>query len=384
MKNTFVKVNISFFLINHNSVGGVERVTSNLIKIFEKNNLKIRYIFSLGDISVKNKIIKLPNYIELVQVSRNNLSAELHNHIIDNCISHLIFQGDNMTFSKDILRGVKNTNCKSFLHYHGSPYAYLKKNIYWYDIKENPINIFKKGIARIFLPFKKAKLMKNIKNSDGFITVSNAVKQELLDIYNIEFDNITCIHNPTSFKVNGNIIFKKEKKIILISRLVRKHKNVLLALRVWKRLHIKYPDWKLQILGGGLLLPKLEKYIIINNLKNIDLVGHVNNVDEYLKKSSISISTSDTEGFSMTTYEAIAFKNPIIATKSYGGIYDLIVDKENGLFSPKDDDKKMAKNLELLINNEKLRTQMGNDSYQKYITLQNENIFSQWSELLRI
>jgi len=379
-----MEVNISFFLINHNSIGGVERVTLNLIKILENNNLKTNYIFSLGDTSIKNEIIKLPNYIRLIKLSRDNLSVELNKHIIEKKISHLIFQGDNMTFSKNILDASKNTNCKTFLHYHGSPYAYLKKNIYWNDIKENPINIFKKGIAKIFYPFKKAKLLSNIKNSAGFVTVSNTVRQELFNIYNTEFKHIVCIHNPTSFKVESNTNLKKEKKIILISRLVRKHKNVLLSLRVWKHLHLKYPNWELQILGGGLLLPKLEKYIKDNNLQNVDLIGHVNNVDDYLKKSSISISTSDTEGFSMTTYEAMVFKNPIVATRSYGGIYDLVVDKENGLFSPKDNDKKMADNLELLMSNKELREQMGNNSYQKYLKLQNEDLFAQWSKLLDI
>jgi len=381
-----MKINISFFLINHNSIGGVERVTLSLLKKFDALHIKTKYIFSLGDTSRDNKIIQFPEHIKIIGLSKEHFIEELKNHIKKNNITHLIFQGDNMTISKNILKAIKQTNCKAFLHYHGSPYAYLRKNIYWYDIKENPINIVKNGIAKVFYPFKKAKLLHNIQNStDGFITVSNGAKKELQNIYKRTFNNIVCIHNPASFiQEEEPDNTKKEKVVILISRLVRKHKNVLLALRTWKHLHQKYPDWELQILGGGLLLPKLKKYISDYSLQNVNLVGHVNNVDDYLKKSAISLSTSDTEGFSMTTYEAMSFKIPIVLTKSYGGIYDIVTDKKNGLFSPKDDDKKLAQNLELLINDEELRLKMGNESYQKYEELQKEDIISQWIKVLQI
>jgi len=380
-----MEINLSFFLINHNSIGGVERVTLSLLKKFEDLNIKTKYIFSLGDTSQDNNIIQFPKHIKTIGLSKKYFIEELNDHINKKKITHLIFQGDNMTISKNILKATMQTKCKAFLHYHGSPYAYLRKNIYWYDIKENPTNIVKNAIAKIFYPFKKAKLLNNIQNSNyGFITVSNGVKDELQNIYKRRFNNILCIHNPVSFTHQKEPnIKKKEKVVILISRLVRKHKNVLLALRTWEHLHKKYPDWKLHILGGGLLLPKLKDYIQKHYLQNVILVGHVNNVDDYLDKSSISLSTSDTEGFSMTTYEAMSFKIPIVLTKSYGGIYD-IVDQTNGLFAPKDDAKKLANNIELLINDEKLRIKMGNNSYKKYLELKSEDIISEWLKVLQI
>ena len=380
-----MKLNLSFFLINHNSVGGVERVTLNLINEFKKRNIETKTIFSLGNTALTNKIIQFPEKIKIIGLTKKEFILELNNHIIKNNITHLIFQGDNMTISKNILNATKHTSCKAILHYHGSPYAYLKKHLYWYDIKENPINLIKIGISKIVYPFKKAKLLKNIKNStNGFVTVSNGIKNELESIYNEKFDNIICIHNPTSFiPIEEEFNFPKEKTIILISRLVRKHKNVLLALRAWKHIHKEHPEWEFKILGDGLLLPKIKKFIKHHNLKNISLIGHVNNIDFYLKRSAISISTSDTEGFSMTTYEAMIFKNPIVLTNSFGGVSDLVVHNENGLFSPRGNDKKLAKNIERLINDDKLRTKMGNNSYQKFLEFQKEDIISPWINLLK-
>lgn len=379
-----MKINLAFFLINHNSVGGVERVTLNLINEFKKRNIDTKTIFSLGDTSVRNQIIPFPKQIEFIGLSKEEFILNLNKQLIEKNISHIIFQGDNMTISKNILEASKDTNCKAILHYHGSPYAYLKKHLYWHDIKENPINLIKIGISKIMYPFKKAKLLKNIKNStSGFVVVSNGIKNELETIYNEKFDNIICIHNPTSFiPIEEEFNLPKEKTVILISRLVRKHKNVLLALRAWKHIYKAHPEWKFEILGDGLLLPKIKKFIKHHNLKNITLKGHITNIDYYLKRSAISISTSDTEGFSMTTYEAMIFKNPIVLTKSYGGISDLVVHNENGLFSPRGNDKKLAKNIERLINDEKLRTKMGNNSYQKFLDLQKEDIFLKWKNLL--
>ena len=158
----------------------------------------------------------------------------------------------------------------------------------------------------------------------------------------------------------------------------------MLSLKVWKLLHLKHPNWKLQILGYGVISKKMDTYIVKHNLTNVKIFGYVNNVDKFIRKSSISIVTSDSEGFSMFAYESISFKNPIVSTKSYGGISDMITDKYNGFFSPKNDEKQMAINLEKLMINDSLRIEMGNNSYTNFLELKNEDIFSKWKELLKI
>ena len=86
----------------------------------------------------------------------------------------------------------------------------------------------------------------------------------------------------------------------------------------------------------------------------------------------------------MAVYESIAYSNPIVATNSYGGVHDMVKESENGFFSPRNNAKEMAINLEKLMNDDRLRIEMGNDSYLKFINLQKENIFRQWMEILNI
>lgn len=379
-----MKYKLSFFVINHTSVGGVERVTSRLISLFKQNQLDVFSIISFAKEDVKNKMIDFETKTIVKTIRKKEIVQDLQDYINKEGITHLIFQGDNMSISKNILQATKNTNCKAFLHYHGSPYAYLKKNFYWSDIKEKPVNLLKLILEIIVYPIKKHKLKTIINNSkDGFITVGNGVRKELSFLYKNN-DNIITIHNPTSFNNTEIDILNKNKTIVFASRLVRKHKNAMLSLKVWKLLHLKHPNWKLQILGYGVISKKMDTYIVKYNLTNVKIFGYVNNVDKFIRKSSISIVTSDSEGFSMFAYESISFKNPIVSTKSYGGISDMITDKYNGFFSPKNDEKQMAINLEKLMINDSLRIEMGNNSYTNFLELKNEDIFSQWKELLKI
>ncbi|MEE9350245.1 MAG: glycosyltransferase [Flavobacteriaceae bacterium] len=381
-----MKHKIAFFVINHTSIGGVERVNSGIISLFLKNELNVHSLISFAKKNVENTAISYPKELKFHSVNKDSLTIDLANYINTHRITHLIFQGDNMTISQDILNALKQTNCKGFLHYHGSPYAYLQKNYYWSDIIEKPITALKILAAKIVYPIKKNKLKRIInESSDGFVAVSNGVKKELNTIFKTNFNNVVSIHSPTSFNPKLTVdINQKEKNIVFTSRLVRKHKNAFLTLKVWKLLHEKYPDWKLQILGYGVILDQMNSYIKSHNLTNVKIFGYVNNIDDFLRKSAISMVTSDTEGFSMFAYESLVFKNPIVSTESYGGIWDMIKHDYNGLFSPRNDAEKMASNLELLMNDNDLRVEMGQHSYEKFLELQQEDIFKQWQTLLKL
>lgn len=220
-----MKYKLSFFVINHTSVGGVERVTSRLISLFKQNQLDVFSIISFAKEDVKNKMIDFETKTIVKTIRKKEIVQDLQDYINKEGITHLIFQGDNMSISKNILQATKNTNCKAFLHYHGSPYAYLKKNFYWSDIKEKPVNLLKLILEIIVYPIKKHKLKTIINNSkDGFITVGNGVRKELSFLYKNN-DNIITIHNPTSFNNTEIDILNKNKTIVFASRLVRKHKK---------------------------------------------------------------------------------------------------------------------------------------------------------------
>src|SRR5690606_7796482 len=139
-------------------------------------------------------------------------------------VGTLIFQGDNMTIALAILEACKKARCRGILHYHGSPYAYLRKYIYIGDILENPINIGKLLLSKVAYPFKKRKLKKVLDNAtDGLVCVSEGTAEELRNIFDLsegQGENILSIHNPLTFDVpesQGPDRPQKEKVIIYVS-----------------------------------------------------------------------------------------------------------------------------------------------------------------------
>jgi len=381
-----MKPKVAFYVFNHTSVGGVERVTANLIALFIQNGIYVDSLLSLRDAKESNSMIKHPKDLHIQQIDWKDITNDLTHYLNKRKITHLIFQGDNMTISKSILKALHNTNCKGYLHYHGSPYAYLKKHLYWSDIKEKPINAIKIIIAKIFYPFKKRKLKQIIQqSSDGFVTVSNGVRLELKQLYKKDFPQVVTIHNPISYTEKTVVdLTTKENKIIFVSRLERKHKNAFLSIKAWQLIHEKYPDWEFQVLGDGRLFKEIKTFKKDNNITNLQLFGQVNNVNAYLEKSSISVLTSDCEGFGMGIFESIANKNAIVSTESDGGVKDLITDGFNGFIVPRNDIKQLSDKIEQLINDKELREKMANNSFERYQSLINENAFRQWKVLLNI
>lgn len=96
--------------------------------------------------------------------------------------------------------------------------------------------------------------------------------------------------------------------------------------------------------------------------------------DELLWKADVFVFPTfyHNECFPLVLLEAMQHKLPIISTKE-GGIPDILIDGENGLFCEKNDAISLANSIEELLNNGDLRKKMGQrgfDLYQDKFTLQ--------------
>jgi glycosyltransferase involved in cell wall biosynthesis len=86
----------------------------------------------------------------------------------------------------------------------------------------------------------------------------------------------------------------------------------------------------------------------------------------------------------MGVVESISYKNAIVSTKSDGGISDLVLHQFSGLLVPKNDYKLFAKAIELLINDEKLRSTYANNGISLLDAFSNEEIIKKWFNVLKI
>ena len=124
--------------------------------------------------------------------------------------------------------------------------------------------------------------------------------------------------------------FSKEKKIDFMIDVLKKNKKL---------------NFKFIILGEGPLETTLKSEVGFKNSK-IRIVRFSKKREKFfLKNSDLFINSSDFEGFPNSVVDAINYSMPVIASKSHGGIYEILNFGKNGFLY----DLKNKSQLEKLI-----------------------------------
>jgi glycosyltransferase involved in cell wall biosynthesis len=111
-------------------------------------------------------------------------------------------------------------------------------------------------------------------------------------------------------------------------------------------------------------LKELIKALDLQN--NVFFLGWRNDMPAIINASNIVILPSHTEGFPRVILEAMLLKRPVVATP-VGGIPDAIIDSGTGFLFPIDDENELADKLCTLISNDKLRKQVVENAYKKFV-----------------
>src|SRR5690606_3398048 len=176
---------------------------------------------------------------------------------------------------------------------------------------------------------------------------------------------------------------QKEKAVVYVSRLERKHKNSMVVMRAWAKIARNRPEWTLWVLGDGRIRGKMEDYLAGKNITNVVFYGIVRDVEAYLERSSISVLGSDCEGLPVGMMESASYKNALVSTKSDGGITDIIEDGISGYLVPRNSSEKMAEKLEKLILNSNKREEIALNAKKKIESFSDYRIMDSWNQLLR-
>lgn len=221
------------------------------------------------------------------------------------------------------------------------------------------------------------------------VAISNLLKREISEVYNLNSDLIEIVFNPVNIKkfTNESIQkYKNNQKIVFINvaRFVEP-KNHLELIKAFKEVNNYNKDTKLLLLGDGPLRNVIERRINEFELENtIELKGNVQNVDYYLGTSDIFVLPSKYEGLPLTILEAMAAGLPIIAT-SVGGVPDIV--KDNGVLVDPGNHERLVSTMIELANNKKLRLKMGELSIkevQKYdiskVTIKYEELYKKYAK----
>lgn len=168
---------------------------------------------------------------------------------------------------------------------------------------------------------------RSIKQADFIITVSEAVKAELVKEFNLSPDKCIVTHippDPSYFKKNTNDVHTKykipTKKYIYFIGNLEPRKNLPVLIEAYRRLPSEIKDEYSLVLGGGNGWKTEKSRASIQAAQeageNVIHIGFVDTKDTgaLYQNASLFVMPSLYEGFGMPILEAFASKIPVVAS----------------------------------------------------------------------
>ena len=369
------------FLVLHLGYGGIETATINTANsLCDKYDIEIMSFYNLDN----NQANKLNSKIKIKYLYNGNPNKEeflksLHNHKIFNTLKERI-KASKILLKKRIkvIKYIKN--CKSdyivstrcefstlLSKYGNNNTVKIAQEHRYHNNDKKYINTIKNKYNNIDYLFALTKCLYN--DYKEFLKNNKHTKVELVP--NMLYEIPKC---------NSKL---DKKNIITISRLDYGKKNDDIIKSFSK---IKESNWKLYIIGDGKEFNNLKKLINDLNLNNkVILTGYKNKeeINKYMLDSSLFLMASITEGLPMVLLEAMSYGIPCIAYEVPSGVNDIIEDGRNGYIIKNRNELEYIKRIEEVINDSKLRNNLGTNAKEKAKEFSKEKIVNIWKNILK-
>ena len=389
-------MNILFFTRGEVSPykGGTERITHTL-----SNALKTNYGHKCFTAYLRaDRTSVVTEFDGSLHVNRFFVSRSIAKFVKQNTIECIIVQGE-FSFLRNI-RSLfdKNRNCKIIFAHHFEPgfeRNFFKKSDVLECIHQQ------KGVSKIlhivqllFYPMLHYRYLKKLPAfyhnsyiySDRVVLLSKRFRDGYMKFGYISDDNkFTYIPNALSYKTFATIndIRKKEKIVLIVSRLDERQKRISLALRIWKEFK-KFPDsynWNLHIVGEGKDRDWYE-YIVNNELiSDVHFLGKMDPASEYVK-ASIFMMTSVSEGWGLTLTETQQFGCIPIAFDTYQSLHDIIPDESAGCIVKEGDIKGYVDIMLRLAKDPAVRLNLSCSCIESAKRFMIDQIAAEWNNLI--
>ena len=237
------------------------------------------------------------------------------------------------------------------------------------------------------LPSYKHAVEFSINQSDTITSVSESLKKDTLQIFNIkkEIKVITNFIDNTEFDEFNACSRKQfatddEKILIHVSNL-RPVKRIIDVLEIFKDVE-KHVKSKLIIIGEGPDMEKVNEFLEKNpNLINkIRLLGKVNDLYRILQLSDVFLLPSEQESFGLAALEAMAAQTPVISSNA-GGIPEVNIQGETGYLAEIGNVKAMSNYAIKLLSNDELLLEMKSNAKKQAIRFDLKNILPLYEQM---
>ena len=152
-------------------------------------------------------------------------------------------------------------------------------------------------------------------------------------------------------------------------------------LKAAKQIVPKYPDSFFVFTGDGYLRQDLEKKALKMGVKdNIVFLGWRDDVAKIVSVYDVFVLPSLNEGMGRVLVEAMALGKPIVASNA-GGIPDLVTHGKNGFLVPPKNPKELARYIQILLEDEEKRKEMGQAGKKMAVNFSREIMIEKISKL---
>ena len=227
----------------------------------------------------------------------------------------------------------------------------------------------------------------SINQSDTITSVSESLKKDTLQIFNIkkEIKVITNFIDNTEFDEFNACSRKQfatndEKILIHVSNL-RPVKRIIDVLEIFKDVE-KHVKSKLIIIGEGPDMEKVNEFLEENPhlISKIRLLGKVNDLYRILQLSDLFLLPSEQESFGLAALEAMAAQTPVISSNA-GGIPEVNIQGETGYLAEIGNVKAMSNYAIKLLSNDDLLQEMKNNAKKQAIKFDLKNILPLYEQM---
>lgn len=187
--------------------------------------------------------------------------------------------------------------------------------------------------------------------ADRVVSVSQGVKDDLLDHLPLDREAIRVIYNPVvtpdlpeqaDQPLDHPWFSDREPPVILGVGRLTALKDFTNLLEAFARLRRSLPA-RLVILGKGALRPELETHVRTLGIKDsVDLPGFVDNPYKYMKQADVFALSSRYEGLGNVLIEAMACGTPVVSTDCPIGPSEILEGGKHGRLVPVGDPEALA------------------------------------------
>lgn len=369
-------MNIAFFTISEVNplIGGIEKVTYNLTKLFQESGIHV-YSFCLQGKESDSRFIlpKTKNRRDICDY----IDRKVREHRIDVIIDQYGI-GDYM--SHDCLKSdVKIVRCIHYNIVENHISACLLKTLSVRRLKQSIMNI----LFWLNTPLRRHRRNKNLVRAAANVDKMLFLSPSYHDVFPDKTlaDKLYAIPNVVSLPPIEDVgLNEKENILLFCGRIVHNPKNIIFLLHLWQKLYKDYPTWRMILCGDGEDRTLAEEFIHEHKLERIEITGYTN-PDSYYKRAKILLHPSYTECFAMVVLEAMAWGCVPVVFDVSPGFHDMISNGMNGFIVDGINKSEYEKACRRLIDDDELCHTMANVARQKSSDFTPDKIKEKWIQL---